>query len=309
MIDFTNCERNRFRAYGGANGNKINIRYQGKSYMLKFPPKPRRGGEMSYTNGCVSEYLGCHIFASLGFRVQETLLGTYTDNKNKEKLVVACGDFTEGGKQLIEFAKLKNTCIDSELNGYGTELSTILDAIEEQTLLPPKVLREFFWDQFIADAFLGNFDRHNGNWGVLVDENLGTAELAPVYDCGSCLYPQLSEEGMRAVLDDPEEIRQRIYMFPSSAIKEDGVKIPYAAYISSLKNPECNAALRRIAPRIDMGAIQKIIEDTPSLSSLQREFYLTMLQERKEQILDSSLEKLLAMEEPGEEPQVSQRLF
>ena len=58
-----------------------------------------------------------------------------------------------------------------------------------------------------------------------------------------------------------------------------------------------------------MDAIQKIIEDTPSLSSLQREFYLTMLQERKEQILDSSLKKLLAMEESGEGPQVSQRLF
>ena len=25
MIDFTNCPVNRFRAYGGANGNKINI--------------------------------------------------------------------------------------------------------------------------------------------------------------------------------------------------------------------------------------------------------------------------------------------
>lgn len=96
---------------------------------------------------------------------------------------------------------------------------------------------------------------------------------------------------------------------PAPPIKEDGVKIPYAAYISSLKNPECNAALRRIAPRIDMDAIQKIIEDTPSLSSLQREFYLTMLQERKEQILDSSLEKLLAMEEPSEGPQVSQQIF
>ena len=47
MIDFTNCERHRFRAYGGANGTKINIRYQGKSDMLKFPPKPRWGGEMS----------------------------------------------------------------------------------------------------------------------------------------------------------------------------------------------------------------------------------------------------------------------
>ena len=58
-----------------------------------------------------------------------------------------------------------------------------------------------------------------------------------------------------------------------------------------------------------MDAIQKIIEGTPSLSDLQREFYLTMLQERKEQILGSSLEKLLAMEEPGEGSQIAQRLF
>lgn len=44
---------------------------------------------------------------------------------------------------------------------------------------------------FIVDALLGSFDRHNGNWGVLVDEERQTAEIAPIYDCGSCLYPQL----------------------------------------------------------------------------------------------------------------------
>ena len=55
MIDFTNCPVNRFRAYGGANGNKINISYEGSSYMLKFPPRPSRNKEMSYTNGCISE--------------------------------------------------------------------------------------------------------------------------------------------------------------------------------------------------------------------------------------------------------------
>ena len=173
MIDFTNCDVNRFRAYGGANGNKINVRYGGKSYMLKFPPKPRRNAEMSYTNGCISEYLACHVFEILGFHTQETLLGIYTDKRGKEKTVVACGDFTEDGKKLIEFAQLKNTCIDSEQNGYGTELSSILEAIEEQTLLPSGMLREFFWDMFIADALLGNFDRHNGNWGILVDEECG----------------------------------------------------------------------------------------------------------------------------------------
>mgnify|MGYP000438226227 CR=1 FL=1 len=71
MIDFTNCPVNRFRAYGGANGNKINISYEGSSYMLKFPPRPSRNKEMSYTNGCISEYVACHIFEMLasGYRI------------------------------------------------------------------------------------------------------------------------------------------------------------------------------------------------------------------------------------------------
>ena len=125
---------------------------------------------MSYSNGYISEYIACHIFEMLGFRTQETLLGNYTDSRSKTKLVVACRDFTEDGKRLIEFAHLKNTCINSEQNGYGKELSSILEAIEEQSIYPADELRQFFWDMFIADAFLGNFDRHNGNWGFLVDE-------------------------------------------------------------------------------------------------------------------------------------------
>ncbi|MEG2732981.1 MAG: CtkA family protein, partial [Clostridium sp.] len=40
MIDFTDCAVNKFKAYGGANGNKINVLYDGTSYMLKFPPAP-----------------------------------------------------------------------------------------------------------------------------------------------------------------------------------------------------------------------------------------------------------------------------
>lgn len=47
MIDFTHCEVNKFRAYGGANGNKINVRYQGEGYMLKFPPAPTRSKTIS----------------------------------------------------------------------------------------------------------------------------------------------------------------------------------------------------------------------------------------------------------------------
>lgn len=297
MIDFTSCPVNRFRAYGGANGNKINITYEGHSYMLKFPPKPSRNPEMSYTNGCISEFVACHIFEMLGFETQKTLLGCYTDNRGKTKLVVACRDFTEDGKRLIEFAHLKNTCIDSEQNGYGKELSSILEAIDEQGIYSPDALRRFFWDMFIADAFLGNFDRHNGNWGFLVDEQKQQAELAPIYDCGSCLYPQLDLDRMESALRNESEIDRRVYTFPASAIEENGVKIRYFDYISSLKNPDCNEALKRICARIDLNAIQEFLEGVPELLPLQREFYLTMLTERKEKILDYSLELLMRQEQ------------
>ena len=305
MIDFTSCPVNRFRAYGGANGNKINITYEGHSYMLKFPPRPSRNREMSYTNGCISEYVACHIFGMLGFKVQDTLLGNYVDSRGKNKLVVACRDFTEGGKTLMEFAHLKNTCIDSEQNGYGKELSSILEAIDEQSLYPADELRTFFWDMFIADALLGNFDRHNGNWGLLVDEEKQSVEIAPVYDCGSCLYPQLDLERMKSVLQSEEEIDQRIYVFPSSSIEENGVKIPYFDFISSLRYTECNEALKRISARIDLAAIQAFLDSVPELLPIQREFYLTMLTERKEKILDYSLKLLLTQEQRQRSPELS----
>ncbi|KJS89896.1 HipA domain-containing protein [Desulfosporosinus sp. BICA1-9] len=296
MIDFTLCEVNKFRAYGGANGNKINIIYEGNSYMLKFPPVPSRNKAMSYTNGCISEYLACHIFESIGFKTQETLLGIYTDSHGKEKVVVACGDFTEGGKRLIEFAHLKNTCINSEQNGYGKELSSIILAIDEQTLLPPDQLRDFFWDMFIADALLGNFDRHNGNWGILVDEQSKTAEIAPVYDCGSCLYPQLAAKDMEAVLNSEDEIDRRVYVFPTSSIEEDGKKISYFEFISSLKNRDCTAALQRVSSRIDMEKISTIINEMPTLLPVQKEFYTVLISERKAKIIDYSMEQLIKLD-------------
>ena len=61
--------------------------------------------------------------------------------------------------------------IDSERQGYGTELSDILQKIDEQNLVNRDSLLERFWDMFVVDALIGNWDRHNGNWGFLYDEH------------------------------------------------------------------------------------------------------------------------------------------
>lgn len=153
-------------------------------------------------------------------------------------------------------------------------------------------LLERFWDMFVVDAFIGNWDRHNGNWGFLYDDRTDEMTLAPVYDCGSCLYPQADEQIMEAVLSDPGERNHRIYNIPLSAIMQDGKKIKYFDYISSLQNEDCNRALKRIVPRIDMEKIKEIINHTPFISDLQKKFYLTMLTERKTHILDFALTAL-----------------
>lgn len=290
IIDFTNLPK-RNKMYSGANGNKISIIYDNEQYMLKFPALPNKNQNMSYGNSCFSEYLGCQIYKSIGIPVQDTILGTYTVKDNK-KIVVACKDFTKFGITLQDFASLKNQIIDSERNGYGTELNDIIHTIEEQNAIDKVSVTERFWDMFIVDALIGNWDRHNGNWGFLYNNKTDEIKLAPVYDCGSSLYPQADEKIMNSVLTDEKEMNLRIFEIPTSAILLNGKKIKYFEYISSLQNDDCNRALKRIVPRIDISKISKIIENTPFITDLQKKFYITMLEKRKELILDYSLTAL-----------------
>ena len=40
---------------------------------------------------------------------------------------------------------------------------------------------------FVIDSLIGNTDRHNGNWGFLVNKSTDKIKFSPIYDCGSCL--------------------------------------------------------------------------------------------------------------------------
>jgi len=294
-MDFTNLPR-RNKTYAGANGSKISVLLDGEQYMLKFPAIPSINREISYTNGCISEYLGSQIFNLVGISSQETILGTFTKN-NKKKIVVECKDFTTSETILQDFASLKNTIIDSEHNGYGTEITDILQAIDEQQAIDSYELKKHFWNMFIVDAFIGNWDRHNGNWGFLYNTRTDEMKIAPIYDCGSCLFPQADSEIMQLTLDNKEERDIRIFKIPTSGIKQKGQKINYYDFISSLEYSDCNDALKRMLPKIDMNKINSLINNTPYITDLQKTFYITMLRERKEKILDKSLQILKKREQ------------
>lgn len=288
MIDFTNLPK-RNKTYTGANGSKISVVYNNQTYMLKFPTLSNQ--KSANTSSCASEYIGCQIFESIGIPAQETLLGTYNVN-GKEKLVVACKDFTSSGIVLQDFASLKNTILDTNQNGYSTELDDIIYAINEQQSVPSEELKRHFWDMFIVDALIGNCDRHNGNWGFLYNVATDEIKLAPIYDCGSCLYPQADEETMTETLNNKSQRDMRVFSNPLSAIKIKGRKINYFDFISSLQNKDCIDALKRIVPKIKMNEIERIIDETPYITDLQKRFYKVMIAERKTLILDFSSKKL-----------------
>lgn len=80
MIDFTNREVNKYKYYGG----KICIIYNNEDYMLKFPSVNENVD--GYSNSCISEYVTCNIIKTLGLNVQDTILGVYDLNGNKNSM-------------------------------------------------------------------------------------------------------------------------------------------------------------------------------------------------------------------------------
>lgn len=59
--------------------------------------------------------------------------------------------------------------------------------------------REKFWEMFIVDSLIGNTDRHNRNWGFLLNKNTGKTSFSPIYDCGSCFNPIYENEKIQEI--------------------------------------------------------------------------------------------------------------
>ena len=274
MKDYSKYEKTPVM-FSGAE-KKFEIIIDGHRYIVKF----QKNSEVGLTYNYVSEYLGSHIFQSIGIPVQETFLGTY-DGRN----VVVMKNFLEPEDAFVAFNGIGESSLerDKELYQYTYEdITAMLTENMKSTNVAQTIER--FWDMFIVDALIGNFDRHGGNWGFIKRDN--KYRIAPVYDNGSSLYPKLNTDTkIAAVLASQEEIDKRIYQFPTSHIKVRNRKSSYFEVISSLQFEACNDALKRIVPRIDLERINRIIDEIEDISELRKQFYKTMLQQRYEKIL------------------------
>lgn len=266
MINFTNCKEE-LNNYKGSEKKKTLI-YDGKKYLVKFPdPIREKNKNISYINNAFSEYIGSNIFKMVGFPTQNTIIGVYKYNE-KEKIVCACEDFTNSNKVLYEFENLAlSTNPDKKIE---TELTDILNVLDENKIISIPKIKEKFWDMFVIDSLIGNTDRHNGNWGFLLDTKTNKIEFAPIYDCGSCLNPMIDDDEIKKLQDnDIKNLAINCY----SCLKENGKKINYMTYIKECKNEECNKAILRVFKNIKIDEINKFIDGISCMSNERKEFY------------------------------------
>lgn len=272
------------RYYSGAERKK-SILINKKPYLVKFQKNSRDGLRFNH----VSEYLGSHIFALLGIETQETFLGSYNG-----EAVVVIQDFLGEDEVFVPFNGVGDSSLEQDKEKYQYSYEDIIEMLQDNVKLTDvKQTIDLFWDMFIIDALIANFDRHGSNWGFIKKDN--KYRLSPVFDNGSSMFPQLNtDEKILAVLENQEEIDMRIYKFPTSQVKYKGNKSSYYEIISSLAFEECNNALVRIVERIDFDKINKLIDSIENVSEKRREFYKTILEQRYEKILLKSYNELVS---------------
>lgn len=278
--DFSNFRLSNIR-YGGSE-RKLGILINDEPYMLKFQKVTRFGKR----NNHLSEFLGSHVFEILGFDVHETYLGTY-----KGEAVVACKDFVTNGYEFVPFNDVGESTIETDKEKYQYTYKDIISLLKKnQKITNIDETISIFFEMYIVDALIGNFDRHGANWEFLKKDN--KYQLAPIFDNGSCLFPQLvNEDEIKFILSDQKEINERIYRFPTSQIKLGEGKSSYFEVISSLKFEECNKALVKIYSKVDLKKINDLV-DSLNITKVHKDFYKLMIEERFNKIIKYSYNKL-----------------
>ena len=155
----------------------------------------------------------------------------------------------------------------NETNGTGVDLYEILMTIQEHPFLQdvPGVM-EHFWHMFVIDALVGNTDRNNSNWGIILRKD-GKKDIAPVYDNGNCLNNKWDDKKMEMIMKNLSQLEAEGYKARRCIFEIQGRRINPYQIMESMVYQECSDVICRRTPRIGdcMNKIQAMTEEIPVL--------------------------------------------
>lgn len=158
----------------------------------------------------------------------------------------------------------------------------VLEALRAQTT--PGLVCDFA-HMLVFDAWVGNSDRHQENWGIIRHTD-GSRRLAPLYDPAACLGTELQED--HKLMDPKRRTLQGIrkYIARCGSGFGDGVrKLPMSALVAELRRwPEWyeNVAQWLADFRQALDTFVSVLDqvDESWLPAHRKAFVLTLLRER-----------------------------
>ena len=315
MLDFSNCKISA-KQYDGSHLNR-GIYYNDDLYLMKIHDHVSKRELYSkydlsdYRNNIISERITCEIIRNiLDIPCQETFIGKYFYEEHKKyRDVIICKDFAGETTNISSFNGLVGDSFivsnkkDRYFNRQNLTLDETINAIEvveKKYGLQDLNIKLFFWKQFVIDTWIGNFDRHGGNWGFIPKGNSNYI-ISPIYDCGSTLQGSLkieyakklsiSEDGdifsflnrkCFSTFRKPFKEREKLNYFDFYSKKE------YKKYAEEFKS-----ATNSIIPKIDVEKVNNLIDncDIELLSTskdeinIRKQFIKRMLEVRYKYIL------------------------
>ena len=293
FYNFNQYEIDRQTSFGGSTGYKYGITINGVSYMLKTVKPRHYCSDKDYFP--YAEYLSCNILSMIGLNCQKTLLGDFQDpsNPNHRVLAVACENLELSSNDFFTFHGIVNAGyhVSNPLFTKRCDIDDVLATIAAQPLLPPKKLKDFFWKQFVGDAFIGNCNRTNDHWGILIDIN-DNVSICPLFDCASRLSCCISDRDLQDLENRETMLKTYCYETCKSAFEYHGKKIDYLEFISQNVDADCTKTFFELMECIDLNKILDFIENAPIKDESYKNFYKDLIVARKTLILDKAYREL-----------------
>lgn len=151
---------------------------------------------------------------------------------------------------------------------------------------------------------------------MLVNNKTNETTVCPVFDNGASFYTKSSDEQIKKIMNDSNMFESSVYKSIMCIFVENDKQLNPFKYIESLKNKDCDAALMRIVPKINVEKIKKMINEIPNevngiqiISDIRKEFYCKCIEYRyekslyptylkiKETIIDGSYSKVIKEEQ------------
>ena len=271
LVNFSECKAS-FKDYGRSSMRIESKNINDELYLIKVMEREvanhyrdNKNPKSTYVNSIYSEYISCNIGKMLELNIQEVILGYKTHNQANKSLspiltpCVACKDFCKKEERLIPFDVIfTGISEDEKINYNKNNIYDVLEVIKKQKFVNSDSLKEHFLDMFVFDSFIGNFDRHGKNWGIIENTSTNEYRIAPIFDCGSSLHPKTDryriKKYAKAFKESNNNIREKAFGTPVSYFKdENGKKLNYYEFlINDDFDCNCNIAksILKIVPKI-----------------------------------------------------------